>query len=193
MKMGKIAKMIGVDRRTIYNWITHEALSHLFSDGAKTEGDRDLDEKDIFIINTINYLRQNITTDWDEIAEKIENGYQVTDLAIGAVDVDTGKTPLQQFTRMLAVAQERDAALKQLEEAQHELSTIEQRYEIKIDELRKQYELKIEDERKRAKEDVEIERNRSREELERLLREIAELRYEIGKLETRRKGTESTD
>jgi len=193
MKMSKVAKMIGVDRRTIYNWVTHESLSHLFSESARNEGDRELDEQDIFVVNTINHLRQNVTTDWEEIAEKIEEGYQVTDLSIGATDVDTGKTPLQQFTRALAIAQERDAALKQLEEAQKELREIEDRYETKLDQLREQYEARLEEERKRAREDVEHERGRSREEMERLFREIAELRYEIGKLETSSDNPKKTD
>jgi|GEM_PF-910145 len=184
MKMSKVAKMIGVDRRTIYNWVTHESLSHLFSESARNEGDRDLDEQDIFVVNTINHLRQHVTNDWEEIAEKIEDGYQITDLSIGATEVDTGKTPLQQFTRTLAIAQERDAALKQLEEAQKELREIEDRYENKLDQLREQYEARLEEERKRSREDAEHERKHSRDEMERLLREIAELRYEIGKLES---------
>ena len=183
MKMSKVAKMIGVDRRTVYNWVTHESLTHLFSEGARNKGDRELNERDIFVVNTVNHLRQNVTTDWEEIAEKIEDGYQITDLSISATDVDTGKTPLQQFTRTLSIAQERDAALEQLEEARKELQTIETRYEEKIDRLRNQYEARLEEERKRGRDDVEQERKRSREEMERLLREIAELRYEIGKLE----------
>ena len=166
MKMGKVAKMIGVDRRTIYNWVTHESLSHLFSENARNEGDRELNEQDVFIANTINYLRQNITTDWEEIAEKIEDGYQVTDLSIAAADVDTGKTPLQQFTRTLAISQERDAALKQLAEVQKELREIEDRYETRLNELREQYEERLEEERKRAREDVEQERIRAREDME---------------------------
>ena len=176
MKMSKVAKMIGVDRRTIYNWVTHELLSHLFSERARNEGDRDLDEQDIFVVNTINHLRQNVTTDWEEIAEKIEDGYQVTDLSIGAIEVDTGKTPLQQFTRTLAVAQERDVALKQLEEARQELEEIETRYEKKLQEVRQQYEEKLGDEQQRR-----------REEVERLMREASEregkLQRELGKLE----------
>ena len=176
MKMSKVAKMIGVDRRTIYNWVTHESLSHLFSEGARNEGDRELDEQDIFVINTINHLRQNVTTDWEEIAEKIEEGYQVTDLSIGATDVDTGKTPLQQFTRALAIAQERDAALKQLEEVRRELSEIETRHEQKLDEVRQYYEEKLGEEQERR-----------REEVERLMRVASEregrLQRELGKLE----------
>ena len=184
MKMSKVAKIIGVDRRTIYNWVTHESLEHLFSESARNEGDRELDEHDIFVANTINYLRQRVTTDWDEIAEKIEDGYQVADFSAGAADVDTGKTPLQQFTRTLAIVQERDAALRQLQDAQKELMEIESRYEARLEQLREQYEDRLEEERKRGREDVEHERSRSRGELERLLREIAELRYEIGKLES---------
>ncbi len=193
MKMSKVAKMIGVDRRTIYNWVTHESLEHLFSEGARNEGDRELSEQDIFVVNTINYLRQNVTTDWDEIAERIEEGYQVTDFSIGAVDVDTGKTPLQQFTRAIAIAQERDAALKQLEEAQKELREIESRYETKLDELRDHYEAKLDEERKRGRNELVEERKQSREEMERLLREIAELRYEIGKLESGSSRTKKGD
>lgn len=184
MKMSKVAKMIGVDRRTIYNWVTHQSLEHLFSEAARNEWDRDLDENDIFVINTINHLRQNVTTDWEKIAEKIEEGYQYTDFSIGAVDVDTGKTPLQQFTRALAVAHERDVALRKLEEVQKQLQEIEARHEARVDHLREQYEAKVEEERRRAKEDVEGERKRSMQEMERLLREIADLRYQIGRLES---------
>jgi len=176
MKMSKVAKMIGVDRRTIYNWVTHESLLHLFSEGARNEGDRELDEQDIFVVNTINHLRQNVTTDWEEIAEKIEEGYQVTELSIGATDVDTGKTPLQQFTRTLALAQERDAALKQLEEVRRELSEIEAHHEQKLDEVRQYYEEKLSEEQERR-----------RAEVERLMREASEregkLQRELGKLE----------
>lgn len=168
--------MVGVDRRTIYNWVTHESLEHLFSERARNEGDRELNEQDIFVVNTINHLRQNVTTDWEEIAEKIEEGYQVTDLSIGAVDVDTGKTPLQQFTRMLAIAQERDIAIKQLEEVRKELREIETHYETKFDELRQQYEKKLGEEQQRR-----------REEVERLMRDASEregkLQRELGKLE----------
>lgn len=176
MKMSKVAKMIGVDRRTIYNWVTHEALEHLFSERARNEGDRELNEQDIFIVNTINHLRQNITTDWDEIAQKIEGGYQVTELSIGATEVDTGKTPIQQFTRMIAIAKERDTALKQLEEARAALDQIESQYEAKLDELREQYEKRLYDEQ-----------SQRREEFERLMREASEregkLQRELGKLE----------
>ena len=163
MKMSKVAKMIGVDRRTIYNWVTNPSLSHLFSPGAQNEGDRDLNEEDIFVVNTINHLRQNITTNWDEIAQRMDEGYRVTDLSINATDVDTGKTPLQQFTRTLAIAQERDMALKQLDEVRQELDQMKTSYKAEIEDLRQQYEEKLNDEQQSR-----------REEIERLTRETSE-------------------
>lgn len=176
MKMSKVAKMIGVDRRTVYNWVMHESLTHLFSPGALNEGDRDLSENDIFVVNTVNYLRQNITTDWDEIARQIEDGYRITDLSISATEVDTGKTPLQQFTRTLAIAQERDLALKQLEEIKKELNETQANYELKLEELRQQYEDRLNSEQQR-----------SHDEIKRLMREASEregkLQRELGKLE----------
>lgn len=176
MRLSKVAKLIGIDRKTIDNWINHDALNHLFSSESKKEGDRDVSESDIFTLNTIHYLRKNITTDWKEIAEKIEGGYQVTDLSIGATDVDVGKTPLQQFTRTLTIVQERDAALKRLAEVEEEM-----------EQMREDHKRELEQERQASKKELENEREKSEiakgQLMERLLREIAELRYEIGKLE----------
>jgi hypothetical protein len=135
MKMSKVAKMVGVNRRTILNWVTHKSLVAFFSAEARNEGDRELDEKDIFIINTIKDLRDNTTRDWEKIAQKIHDGYLVTDLSISAVEVDTGKTPLQQFTRTLAIAQERDLVVKQLEDVQGKLEVIEEIHKKEIRDL----------------------------------------------------------
>lgn len=196
MRMSKVAKMVGISRRTIYNWIAHESLSHLFSQDAKREGERELNERDVFVINTIHHLRQHVTTDWDEVAQKIEDGYLVTDLSIGATDVDTGKTPIQQFTRTITIAQERDAALKQLEEAQIELKAMEESHEAEIERLRQEHREQLQEERDRGLERYESERERSDQRTDRLMREIAELKYEIGKLEERnaeRKRSDDTD
>ena len=173
MKMSKVAKLVGVDRRTIYNWVTNPTLTHLFSEEARSQGSRELDESDTIIANTINYLRQHMTTEWEEIADRIEEGFRITDLPLSATEVDTGQTPLHQFTRTITLTQERDAALKQLAEAQEALKQMEAHYEARLEQLRDQYETRLEDERQRG-----------RGEMERLLREIAELRYEIGKLES---------
>lgn len=178
MKMSKVAKMIGVDRRTIYNWVTHKSLEKFFSEDARNEGDRQLSEHDIFIANTINHLRRSITTDWNEIAEQLESGYIITDLSVGAAEVDTGKTPLQQFTRTLAIAQERDLAIKQLEVVQEKLQGIEELHKAEISEVRQQYEEKLNEEQQ-----VRIK------EIERLMREASEreskLSRELGKLEAK--------
>jgi hypothetical protein len=185
MKLSKVAKMIGTDRRTVYNWILNPAIKRFFSDAALNEGDRELDERDIISVNTIAYLRKNVTTDWDEIAQKLEDGYTYSDLSIASVEVDTGKTPLQQFTRSLAIAQERDEALKQLEEAQKELAKIEELHGKEIHQLKSGYEQQLKDERERSKEDLQAQQQKYESKTEALLREIAELKFELGRLQPR--------
>jgi len=84
--------------------------------------------------------------------------------------------PLQQFTRTLTIVQERDAALKRLAEVEEEM-----------EQMREDHKRELEQERQASKKELEKEREKSEiakgQLMERLLREIAELRYEIGKLE----------
>jgi hypothetical protein len=185
MKLAKVAKMIDADRRTVYNWVTDPMLKRFFSDSSQDEGDRELDEQDVIVANTIRFLRKDRTTTFEEIAKKLESGYRNTDLALGAVTVDTGKTPLQQFTRTLTVVQERDEAQKQLAEAERELVEAEARHGRELKELKENYEQRLDDERQQNRLTLEAERERYNNKTESLLREIAELKYEIGKLEPR--------
>lgn len=152
MKLSKVGKMIGVSRRTVYNWVTHPSLEQFFSEEARKEGDRDLDEEDVLLIMTIKFLRDRVTTDWEEIAEKLEGGFRESNLSVGALEVDTGMTPLALMERNLILRQERDEALRQRDEAKGEIETI---------------------------------RVSHASEKERLMREIAELNREIGRLEAR--------
>jgi len=165
MKMSKVAKMIGLDRRTIWNWVEHEKLKHLFSEEAKNQGRRELNERDIFVINTIAHLRERGTFDWDEIARQINGGYVVTGLALGALEVDTGRTPIQQFTYAAE-------AKFQLEAANNQLMLLR-------DEM---LELKLE-----HRNELETQRRDHAEEKEKLLREMGEkvsqLMRQIGRLE----------
>jgi len=165
MKMSKVAKMVGVDRRTIYNWVQHPSLHHLFSKAAINEGDRELDERDIFVINTIAYLREHKVTEWGEIAKRIEDGYVVTGLPVSAAEVDTGRTPLQQYTYSAETKMQLDAANKRI---------------IQLEDMI--LELKVE-----HRDELEAERQERSEEKEKLLREMGEregkLLREIGQLE----------
>lgn len=149
MKMGKVAKMIGVDRATVFNWIERPELKHLFSDDAKQGGDRELNENDIFILNTVNHMREYETKNWKEIAAKIEGGYVFHDMSLASADVDTGKTPVQQFSRTMQLSE-------QLKESEERV--------IELDQALKE------------------ERNMRLADQERYLRELGDLREQIGGL-----------
>jgi hypothetical protein len=201
MKMSKVAKMIGVDRSTIDNWIKRKDLEKFFSDNARNKGSRDLIEQDIFVANTINHLRKTFSSEWGEIAEELERGYLVTDLSIGAAEVDTGTTPVQQFTRSLAIAQERDLAIKQTAELQErfeaiegvhkrEVSDLRKEYEDKLDEKEQQYKGRIDEKEQLHKDELkdirkEYEKKLDEKEKNRIdeIREASELKYKIGQLE----------
>jgi DNA-binding transcriptional MerR regulator len=196
MKMSKVAKMVGVDRRTIYNWVTHKSLEKLFSKDARNSGKRYFNEEDIFIVNTIHHLRQNVTDNWEKIAEQIESGYIITDLSIGAVDVDTGKTPLQQFTRTLAIAQERDLAIQQLEEVQEkleelaenhkaEIKAIESEHKVEVKTIESDHKAEIKAIESEYKAEIKEERQQSIGEIRKAAERESKLSRELGKLEAK--------
>jgi transposase len=194
MKMSKVAKMIGVDRRTIYNWVANESLKKFFSEGARNEGAREMNEQDIFVVNTINHLKKTFSSDWSDIAEQLESGYLTADLSVSAADVDTGKTPMQLFTRALELSKAHDLAVGQLAEVQNKLLHIETVHKEEIDKARQEYEDKLNEERQGYEEKLNKKEQRYEEKLgkEQQLRikEIheasqreGELRYKLGKLE----------
>ena len=152
MKISKVAKMIGVDRGTILNWIGHEYFQKFFSEDSRAKGNRVLSEQDLLILNTINHLRKSETKDWDEIAERLDGGYVVTDLSIGAADVDTGKTPLAQFAKTMEISQERDLAMKQLAEVQQRILLIEDLHREELDKVRQEHRAELKEEMREAAE-----------------------------------------
>ena len=160
-----VGKMVGVSRKTVFNWIEHESLKHLFSEEAKDDGNRLLNENDLFIINTINFLRENGTREWDEIAEKIETGYRITDLSIAASEVDTGLTPAELFAKTLAITQERDLVMQQRDQALAKMEELHDLYKEELKEQRARIEERFDDI------------------IERQQEQIAKLNREIGRLE----------
>jgi hypothetical protein len=205
MKMSKVGRLVGVDRGTILNWVNNKSMEHLFSSNARNEGSRELDEQDIFIVNTIKHLRKTDTTDWERIAKKIDDGYIITDLSIGSADVDTGKTPVQQFTRTIEIAQERNLAVKQLAELQDKLLHIEevhkeemnkvrqgydtklsekeQRHEEKLSEKEQRYEEKLSEKEQRYEEKLSEKEQYRVDEIREAAKREGELQYRIGQLE----------
>lgn len=165
--LSTVGKMVGVSRKTVFNWIEHPSLKHLFSEEAKNDGNRIMNENDLFITNTINFLRENGIREWDEIAEKIEDGYRVTELSLAAAEVDTGLTPAELFAKTLMMTQERDLAIKQRDEAYENLERLRQQHKEEL---------------KNQREDLE---HRYDTTVERLQEQIAKLNRELGRLEAK--------
>lgn len=163
MKTGEIAKIIGVDRKTIRNWIDDYGLQDFFSPSARGEDgqvQRTLTEADVLVLNTIRSLKANGIHNWNAIRTHLEAGHRETEFPLNAIAVDTRTITVeqaQQSARALATMAERDAALKRVSEL-----------EAEIEELRAAN-AALENE----KDDIK----------EKLMREIMDLHRAIGKLE----------
>jgi DNA-binding transcriptional MerR regulator len=115
MDMGKAARFVGVDRGTLRNWVERPELQNLFSPSTREPNSRQFDERDLFVANTINRLREQ-RMEWVDIAEKIRGGYLDTNLSPGAVEVDSGLSMLQATSKMIELRSQVDFLKAQLDE-----------------------------------------------------------------------------
>jgi DNA-binding transcriptional MerR regulator len=202
MKTGEAAKILGIDKATIYNWTAHPLLERFFSLEAKSKiagTQRLLTESDVLVLNTIRTLRGSGKNDWGEIAAVLESGHRVQEFPQNAISSDPRVIPLpqaKQAAEVLAMRTERDAALQRVDELERRLADAQRQLDERLKEERAEmdakYEKRLEEERLRNKAALDEEKRRNREEvlqnkadIERLLREIGELRYKIGQLEKR--------
>ncbi len=129
MKTGEAAKILGVDRTTIINWIEQRGLSKYFSPSANGEhgsAHRLLTEGDLLVLNTIRRLRAN-NLEWDEIANELETGNREREFPQNAISGDPRTIPVQQAevsARAMATVAERDAALARMREMAAEIEDL---------------------------------------------------------------------
>lgn len=164
MKAGELAVALGVSRDTLYAWVKRPELARYFSSGAVGEGGsahRVFSENDVAILSTINHLRYTEkVTDWEAIAAYLDSGQRFTEFPQNAISADPRTIPIQQAeqsAKAMATLAERDAALLRVRELEGEIE--------------------------RLRSELEKQRERSDNKIEALLREIAELRYQMGKME----------
>ena len=103
MKSGKVAKMLGLDRRTITNWTEREEFAGLFSPEARnlTSGyQRTYSESDVLTLNTIRIERDR-NTSWEDIAKMLQAGERHLDLPPSALTVETS-APVSQYGKIQA-------------------------------------------------------------------------------------------
>lgn len=164
MRFGELTSTLGVGRDAIQAWMAHPELNRFFSEGALLKAgapQRIFDESDVLVLNTIRWLRyEDNVTDWQAIAAYLDSGQRHQEFPQNAVAKDTRTIPIpqaEQSARAAATLAERDAALAKVRELESEIE--------------------------RLRGELDKQRERSDNKIEALLREIAELRYQMGRME----------
>jgi len=140
MKTGEAAKLMGIDPKTIVNWIDRAEFVKYFSPTARKEGisQRILTDNDLALLNTIRHMTVNDRATWAEIAAVIESGELRRDIPENAAFVDTRMVPepqVRESMRALAIAAERDQLAQRVEALQAEIAAERARSEAKQESL----------------------------------------------------------
>ena len=126
MKTGEVAKMMGLNPKTITNWTDQEDLAVYFSDDARrvdeTSSQREYSEEDVIVINTIRVHKTRQNT-WKDVANLLATGHRETELPISAT-LTKSISPADQVAAMMLVKAERDTALAQLQDAIFEIERL---------------------------------------------------------------------
>jgi len=174
MKTGKVAKVFGIDRKTVSNWTDMPQFQRFFSSEAKgiNRTQRDYIEPDLLVINTIRAMR-NKSMDWDEIAVALESGERERELPASAMLVET-TAPIAQYGRIVELQTALEASEEQIEELHEEIMRLrneadqrEQTHQERVDSVRNE------------------ERSKASEREQQLLEEIIKLNRQMAGLEVR--------
>lgn len=118
--------MMGLNPKTITNWTDQEDLAVFFSDDARrndeSSSQREYDEEDIFVINTIRAQKTRQNT-WKDVAKILATGHRETELPITAT-LTRSISPADQVAAMMMIKAERDTALAQLQDASFEIDRL---------------------------------------------------------------------
>ena len=127
MRSGELAKLLGVADQTLLNWMKEPEVNHYFSRealGSAGSVQRTYGEEDAIILNSIRELRSNGTSDWQEIAKLLADGFRNLEFPKNALITDTRVIPVpmaEQATQLAQVIQERDSAVERVTELANQL------------------------------------------------------------------------
>lgn len=131
MKTGDVAKMMGLNPKTITNWTDQEDLNIFFSDEARrrdtSASQREYTDEDVLVINTVRIHKTRQNT-WSDVAKILSSGHRETELPITA-NLTKTISPADQVAAMMLIKAERDTALAQLQDAIFEIERL--RMELK--------------------------------------------------------------
>lgn len=184
MKTGEAAKIMGIDRSTLLDWINIRGLDRFFSAGALGKDGamhRILNDSDLLVLNTIRACRSD-NQSWDEIEAHLETGEREQSFPQNAISVDPRTIPLPQAeasAKAMATMRERDAALERVEELTNENAQLR----ATIDRLMQERETLLQ--RMQQEKEAVVQKMQGEKEAaqQSLYREIAELNKQIGRLE----------
>jgi len=170
MRPANVAQMLGVSAKTITAWTDHPTLSPFFSadTGSDNSRQREYTEHDVFVLNTIRIERAR-NTSWEDIAKMLRNGVLDRDLPASSLLVKS-TVPVAQYERFIALTNERDAALKEVDRLSQEL---------------RQRDEAMERMRHERDETLDMIRRENNILLDSLRNEVRQLNREIGRLEGR--------
>ena len=187
MKTGKVAKVFGIDRKTVSNWTDMPQFHKFFSSEAHSinRTQREYLEPDLLVINTIRAMRDK-GMDWDEIAIFLETGERERELPPSALLVET-MAPIAQYGRLVELQTALDKANEQNEILQDDLEHLRaelQEHRDKAQQQLQEYRDKVQQELQQRVDEVRNqERETAKSERSELQTTINELYRLIGKLE----------
>lgn len=128
MRSGELAKLLGVSDQTLLNWMKEPGVhKHLSPEALGKAGNvqRIFLESDVLVMNTIRTLRANGTSSWDEIGRILDTDHREREFPQNAMATDMRTIPVPQAKQAAEYAvliQERDLALRRIDELNAELA-----------------------------------------------------------------------
>jgi DNA-binding transcriptional MerR regulator len=140
MKTGEVAKMMGLNPKTITNWTDQEDIAPFFSDTARradeTSSQREYSDDDILIINTVRVHKKRQNT-WRDVAKILATGHREVELPISATLTKT-ISPADQVAALMLIKAERDTTLAQLQDAIFEIERLRRELKDEREKMRKE-------------------------------------------------------
>jgi hypothetical protein len=168
MRTGKVAKALGIDQKTITNWLNRDELKDLFSPGARMDvgkSQRDFNMDDQLILNSIRYLRNDQgEKDWEKIAAEIQRGYRQTEMPDSYYTTET-TTSMQVYTKMIEIKNQLDLMTTERNQLHIELENERTKSQNELTEQRARFEIEFDIERTRLRGELKEERIRLQGEL----------------------------
>ena len=188
MKTGTIARSLGIDIKTITNWLNRDEFRDFFSSSAKLEtgkAHREFDFNDQILLNTIRHLRhEQGEKDWEKITAQIQSGFRQTEMP-DSYHTTENTTSMKVYTQMIEIKNQLDLIVVERDQLRTELEKERGRSQKELTEQRARSEIEFEKERIRLRSELKEERTRLQGELKAEREEIIDLNRQIARLEVR--------